>query len=175
MLHGCIPVFVGPPWHSLPFFQELDYPTFSLFFHVASYSQWVDQEAAVWLLDLWDLDADVGTRMKHVQELSEIEVTLRAIPKHEVVSLQMALSVARPAFLWKRKFDDYRPSVTTTAVDLILRRLCPTQEFWEPIPRAEFWRQGVKDASLAHKDMSPFPHHLMAGTGVRSSSSSTMT
>lgn len=161
MLYGCIPVFIGPPWHSLPFFQELEYPTFSLFYHVANYGQWVDQSSAGWIIDLWDLDIDVGKDMKHVQELSEVEASLRAIPKHEVVSLQLALSIARPAFLWKRKFDEHRPSVTTTAVDLILRRLCPTQEFWRPIPVAGYWKSDIEDISLAHKDMSPFPQHLM--------------
>lgn len=135
-----------------------------MFYHVANYRQWVDQDAAGWIIDLWDLDIDLGKGMKHVQELPDVVTSLRAIPKHEVVSLQLALKIARPAFLWKRTFDEYRPSHTTTAVDLILRRLCPDQETWQPIPAAaaaEHWKEDVRDISLAHKDMSPFPQHLM--------------
>lgn len=31
VLAGCIPVFVGPPWHSMPLAAWLDYSKFALF------------------------------------------------------------------------------------------------------------------------------------------------
>lgn len=36
MLSGCIPVFLGPPWHSMPLAKELHYQDFALFFSVDS-------------------------------------------------------------------------------------------------------------------------------------------
>ena len=153
MLHGCIPVFIGPPWHSQPFVPELNYTTFSLFFHVKSFHQWVDQEAEQWVLDLWDLDQDVRNATRNVTELKDIEGVLRSLSRRHVVSKQLAISVARPAFLWKKRFDAKRPSITTTAIDFIYRRLCPEQESWIPMPADDFWKKGADDISKAHDDI----------------------
>ncbi len=151
VLHGCIPVFIGPPWHSQPFVQELDYSLFSLFFHVKNFQQWVDMEMESWVLDLWALDQDVRNATIHVTDLTEIEGILRSLPKRIVVTKQMALAVARPAFLWKKRFDAKRPSVTTTAIDFIYRRLCPQQEHWKPIPADDFWVDDAIAIGEAHE------------------------
>ena len=103
------------------------------------------------MLDLWDLDQDVRNATRNVTDLHEIEGILRGLSRPEVVSKQVALSVARPAFLWKRRFDAKRPSITTTAIDFIYRRLCPEQESWKPIPADDFWKKGAEDLSQAHE------------------------
>ena len=136
MLHGCIPVFIGPPYHSQPFFPELDYAAFSVFYHVKAYSQWVDTEARGWILDLWDLDTDASKHMILVPTLTAIEESLRNISHSEIVSKQKALAAARPAFIWKARFADSRPP---TAVDLILKSLCPSTITFEPISMAELY------------------------------------
>ncbi len=145
VLHGCIPVFIGPPWHSQPFVPELDYSLFSLFFSVKNLQQWVDLATESWVLDLWALDQDVGNATIYVTELTEIEGILRSLPKRTVASKQMALAAARPAFLWEKRFDAKRPSVTDTAVDFIYRRLCPQQEHWKPIPADDFWEDDADE------------------------------
>ena len=34
ILDGCLPVFVGPPFHALPFLDIIDYSSFALFFEI---------------------------------------------------------------------------------------------------------------------------------------------
>ena len=34
ILAGCIPVFVGPPWHALPMVEDVDYESFAVFIEV---------------------------------------------------------------------------------------------------------------------------------------------
>ena len=34
MISGCIPVFLGKPWHSMPFASTLNYKDFALFFQL---------------------------------------------------------------------------------------------------------------------------------------------
>lgn len=36
VLSGCIPVFIGPPWHAMPLAGYADYPTFAVFVSVRS-------------------------------------------------------------------------------------------------------------------------------------------
>lgn len=135
----------------MPFAPELDYATFSLFFHVENFHQWVDPETTQWVLDLWDLDQDVSSATRNVTELKDIEGILRGLTRRDVVSKQIAMFIARPAFLWKKRFDAKRPSITTTAIDFIYRRLCPEQESWKPIPADDFWKKDADDLSEAHE------------------------
>jgi hypothetical protein len=37
MLAGCIPVFLGKPWHSMPFAEDLPYADFALFFQLDAF------------------------------------------------------------------------------------------------------------------------------------------
>ena len=39
ILAGCIPVFVGPPWHALPLYRAVDYKSFAVFINVSDTSQ----------------------------------------------------------------------------------------------------------------------------------------
>ena len=36
VLSGCIPVFIGPPWHAMPLARHLDYTTFAVFVNARS-------------------------------------------------------------------------------------------------------------------------------------------
>lgn len=36
VLSGCIPVFIGPPWHAMPLARHLDYTAFAVFVNVRS-------------------------------------------------------------------------------------------------------------------------------------------
>ena len=38
VLAGCIPVFLGPPWHAQPLAARLRYPDFSVFFQLDALS-----------------------------------------------------------------------------------------------------------------------------------------
>ena len=36
VLSGCIPVFIGPPWHAMPLARHLNYTAFAVFVNVHS-------------------------------------------------------------------------------------------------------------------------------------------
>lgn len=36
VLSGCIPVFIGPPWHAMPLARHLDYTAFAVFVNARS-------------------------------------------------------------------------------------------------------------------------------------------
>lgn len=40
-LMGCIPVFVGPPYHAMPLEQEVDYPRSAVFINVTNSRSWL--------------------------------------------------------------------------------------------------------------------------------------
>ena len=42
-LGGCIPVFVGPPWHSMPFAEVVPYKDTALFLKLQNTSAFLDQ------------------------------------------------------------------------------------------------------------------------------------
>ena len=42
MMAGCIPTFVGPPYHSMPFVEDVDYRDAAIFFNVTNYSAWLE-------------------------------------------------------------------------------------------------------------------------------------
>lgn len=44
-------VFIGPPFHTLPLAQYIDYPSFSVFFNVTE-PTWGDPSQIAWTLDL---------------------------------------------------------------------------------------------------------------------------
>lgn len=46
MLAGCIPVFVGPPWHAMPLASEILYHEFSVFFELHSLRY--DHHSIIW-------------------------------------------------------------------------------------------------------------------------------
>lgn len=47
IMAGCIPVFVGPPFASMPLAEHVNYREFSVFFNVSDYSGWL-QDSMEW-------------------------------------------------------------------------------------------------------------------------------
>lgn len=45
---GCIPVFVGEPFHTLPLAGDVDYKSFALFVNVSDNSPWVNTSSPKW-------------------------------------------------------------------------------------------------------------------------------
>lgn len=44
MLSGCVPVFPGPPYHSMPFSEHIDWRAAGVFFNVSDYTPWSDEK-----------------------------------------------------------------------------------------------------------------------------------
>ena len=42
MLADCIPVFAGPPYHSMPFHHSIDWSVAGVFFNISDFSPWMD-------------------------------------------------------------------------------------------------------------------------------------
>ena len=42
MLANCIPVFAGPPYHSMPFHHTVNWSAAGVFFNISNYSPWMD-------------------------------------------------------------------------------------------------------------------------------------
>lgn len=48
---GCIPVFVGPPFHAMPFARHVDYAASSVFINLTDTRKWFGKEKAQWYLN----------------------------------------------------------------------------------------------------------------------------
>ena len=48
---GCIPVFVGPPFHAMPFARHVDYAASSVFINLTDTRKWFGKERAQWHLN----------------------------------------------------------------------------------------------------------------------------
>ena len=48
-LTGCIPVFIGPPWHSLPLTQKVPaLPGLELVYTLIMHTSWTEVEQSAW-------------------------------------------------------------------------------------------------------------------------------
>lgn len=81
---GCIPVFIGPPYNSMPFAGTIDYRSAGMFFNVTNTTGWLSRPAA-WSLSesshatnpndgvFWMPDIDVSgviIQVGHILELA---------------------------------------------------------------------------------------------------------
>ena len=88
---GCIPVFIGPPYHSTPIAYDVDWPAMSIFFNISHYHEWMDDnfpwhlkpnsaatdgQDATW----WITDTQVKKHLVHVEALSEVGLTVCCVP-----------------------------------------------------------------------------------------------
>ena len=40
---GCIPVFVGPPYNSMPLAEDVHYKSIGVFFNISNYKSWLPE------------------------------------------------------------------------------------------------------------------------------------
>ena len=85
VLSGCIPVFIGPPFHSLPLHLDVDYSSMSIFMNVTN-SSWIDESSPHHLKNklvthLWPLDdVKLEDQLIPVDNLYEVVDFLRNVP-----------------------------------------------------------------------------------------------
>lgn len=140
---GCIPVFVGPPFHTMPFEKEVDYSRSAVFLNVTNSNPWLRNTVMEWEFPMvpsegWDhellglspemKDAEnpkwwfpwVPTDMlTSIPRLEDIIPTLRAFPMRRIRALQRAVKRERTKFIygWGKKG---RPG----ALDIIVDNIC---------------------------------------------------
>jgi hypothetical protein len=47
---GCIPVFIGPPYHAIPFEKEVDYQSSAIFINITGSDLWMNGSVMEWSL-----------------------------------------------------------------------------------------------------------------------------
>lgn len=117
ILMGCIPVFVGPPFHALPLGRYVDYNSIGYFFHV-KHANWDFQSADAQNVDMWRLDSPVT--MIDVDFLIDIYTFLRDVRDCEIKRKQRALRDNRRFFVYEGTLKEEKPQ----AVDVVLHSLC---------------------------------------------------
>ncbi|BDA44690.1 hypothetical protein COCOBI_06-1680 [Coccomyxa sp. Obi] len=129
---GCIPVFLGPPYGSMPLADAggIDYRASSLFFNVSEYRGWLDDDM-VWEIPLderpnhvcnpwvWIPDAPIDDVAIQIRTVDELMDHLRTIPK-EVLDKKLEAVVAE-----REKFS-FQPYITAppSAVNIVLSKMC---------------------------------------------------
>ncbi|BDA47818.1 hypothetical protein COCOBI_11-0750 [Coccomyxa sp. Obi] len=140
MLAGCIPVFLGPPWHSLPLARWVDYTTFAIFIELAGvrdmdiatpavpFSEPPPGRTAqsVYQHNWWILDADISNVTHTIGTVSEIYPLLNAVSAEEVAQRQANLKKYESYFRFRRTpAEEADASIRKqTATDAILSAIC---------------------------------------------------
>lgn len=78
IMAGCIPVFVGPPYASMPLADHVDYKAFSVFFNVSNYHGWLQDKME------WEIHPSI--RPYHVLNpwtwIPEVQVSIQPFLSH---------------------------------------------------------------------------------------------
>eukprot|EP00887_Chlorella_sp_A99_P007121 scaffold2.g7121.t1 len=105
-LSGCVPVFIGPPFHTIPLVQDIDYRFFAIFINVTGTGEWIDPHAARWqhnhmISRVWKLD-DKAAELSfvNVATLQEAVQYLRSLPVPSILKCQAALMRDRLKFFY---------------------------------------------------------------------------
>lgn len=127
---GCIPVFVGPPYASMPMADDVNYREFSVFVNISDYSGWL-QDKMEWEIHpfirpyhvlnpwTWLPEVDVTDIAIRVNNASSIAGHLRYMPQQEILHKIETLSVERQKF-------SFQPFITGpfSAINIIMTKIC---------------------------------------------------
>jgi hypothetical protein len=131
-LAGCIPVFLGPPYHSMPFSETVPYKELGVFLNISDTAEWMKVAPPEWRLhptersgdaEWWVPDIEVSDVATKVKSAGEVEGVLKSIP-HNVLEKKLQLVHqygTRFAFLQKL-------SAPPNAVNSLLAGLCLKQK-----------------------------------------------
>ena len=124
---GCIPVFAGQPWHTLPLSSAVNYSAFALFYRFSS-QPWlrtpVDHElllpGAPWHLGPAERATLARVPIVDVVDTAALVAHLRRLPHDVVASLQTGVRAAQPYFVL---YDPDR-TLPSNAAENTLREVC---------------------------------------------------
>ena len=113
VLSGCIPTFVGPPFHTLPFSDAVAYEDAALFFHVNNHT-WYEstdpQQRGFLECDVMSPKCWFDTALLrkgllyHVNEVADIVPLLESMLDADILRLRAGLSHSKPAFIFSDTF-----------------------------------------------------------------------
>ena len=89
---GCIPVFFGPPFHTMPLTQQVDYHSFALFFNLTEPQPWNSNQTVRWKLDMSQRSVGGPTDSSFwVPDVPDIEDYVISVPSMMVSPLLLHL------------------------------------------------------------------------------------
>ena len=113
ILSGCIPVFIGPPFHSLPLHLDVDYSSMAIFMNVTNSSAWIDETSPHHLKNklvthIWPLDdVKLEDQLVPVDNMEHVVDYLRNLPPE--------VEVAKRRSVLQQRFKFYYGPVPTSA------------------------------------------------------------
>lgn len=130
VLAGCIPVFIGSPFHTLPLASHINYAAMGVFINV-SQSTWIDDSSPdyrknhmvgrVWRLD----DPNVAGAMVYVETLREAVQYLREMTPEDIAAKRRAVLSERWKFYYGPMPESAGGDGRTSAVgELLMRQMC---------------------------------------------------
>ncbi|KFM25367.1 hypothetical protein F751_0905 [Auxenochlorella protothecoides] len=130
ILSGCVPVYVGPGWHTLPLADAIDHAAFSVFVHVKGTVPWIVTDPAKrtalngpTLEREWYMDAELGPgQVLEVESVAGIEAALRALPPEVLAAKQAALREAYGQFSYRPAPGEIQSGAGRIIVENICRR-----------------------------------------------------
>lgn len=126
VLGGCIPVFVGPPFHSMPFSKEVDYKAFSVFFKVtnnATLKLWWGEKPIPKVYEFGGVQIDRVDALSEafeVDDLAEIGQFLMAFDNQFIQKKQEALALYQRYFQFYPRIGMSEPN----AIDTMVHNIC---------------------------------------------------
>lgn len=126
MLTGCIPVFVGEPFHTLPLATDVPYASFALFVNVSDSSAWVNTSSPKWehnhmISKAWKLDdLSVRSSVVTIPRLADLVRLLRSMPADEVAARQAGVIAHRLKFYYPAATAEALASAATAGGDASL-------------------------------------------------------
>ncbi len=121
VLEGCIPVFLGPPFHTLPLASDVDYGAMGVFLLVKQ-RPWVTRDSEDQRqFRLWKPDANITRHVAVLERVGDVYAHLKTLAPEMVAAKQAAVRRERLKFLYSPPLGSNTSSVLG---DLIVNHLC---------------------------------------------------
>jgi hypothetical protein len=120
MAAGCVPVFVGPPWHALPLSPFIDYFSFALFFHLVE-QPWLRGDTGIFEPDPWTAQTLLsGKGVSRVSGVPELLRRLQGMDNAEVARRRRGVAKFAPYFV----FLEPGANSSASAGSLLMSAVC---------------------------------------------------
>ncbi|KAI8107132.1 hypothetical protein M9434_001777 [Picochlorum sp. BPE23] len=145
---GCIPVFLGPPFHAMPMVLDVEYSNIALFIHM------VDHTRSLWALDEMsmadgDLEPDTTIRSNPIEVPNVVDAInhLRNVPAPLAQKLHQATLQESHKFSYHSTGGEQE-----SAVDIAIRLMCDySTRMQEENKRKALERASSPDGSIEKK------------------------
>lgn len=130
IMAGCIPVFIGPPFHTLPLSMDIDYPGMSIFINITQ-QPWIDRTSSlhyrndivrnVWPLEITESEA----QLTNLPSLSDVVPFLRALPTEvESAKRRIVLRERWKFYYGPKPVDAGGDGETSELAEILMKKMC---------------------------------------------------